>query len=749
MSSLTKSQLNKLLTQFKEKGETVILEEGKEKSELINAAEKRGILIKGSRDLGVLKTIFLFTDEVNANNDLVPSKEFLKIFPQVIGKPMDYNHQREIILGFYVDYKYILKNKKAITYAVFFKSNYPKLWKKAKKLQKEGKLSSSFEIWSSEKSRKYTKDGICSLHNMEIAGGALIFEEDGVVPAFKDAKVLSMAKKELEQCVDGKCLACASKYKDSDIITASDIYKEEVEKNLKELNEKEKSEVVEPKAVIEEKIIEAPKEPEIIVNPKIKCSNCEEEFEVITGQLEYKCPKCFSILDSKGTQKYPPQLKDFRLSCPSCGMNNWLILKNEENKTTLKCQNEVCNKNYEIEFAQEVKNELLDKTRFLYTNTVSCIQCGKNIDISGTSKAKNYEIKCPRCKLTFNYNVTKANKDRQITKITEIAEIKIEEKKSEEQGGDEEVKIPKEIVEKVKKEEEKKVEKKVEVKVEEKVVEKPKEDIPPKVEEAPKVEVPKEEVKPEVKASKEKTEEISEEIPEKSSEGKTFVDLVREENDLIEAERGKGKGKNGKPQGDGGADICVCSKCGYKVSHKKGIPCNETKCPKCKTVMIGKTKKAEKKIKPKKSAVRKAVKKIMTLKKEIRTAKSEKKEKENTLKTAIKKVASQLIKARAEIKKINKEADEKIELYKSEAKEILKRREELGEKFVGDLSDKDILDDDKFKTASLEKEVTLLKASKEESDEIIGDKTDEDEASEDIKLAKEIDAKAFTKKEEK
>ena len=745
MSILTKKCIASFLTDFEKYAEVEILEGSKATSEIIKIAEAKGIDLKNNRDLSGFKAIYGFADRPNYNGDLLPEPELLKALPSIISKPINIAHLRRYCIGHIIDYRYQKNSKKILVYGVIYSSNFGTEWKRAKREFKSGDLSVSWEIHSPDNQRRKLLNGVEELHNVEMAGMALLFKDDED-PAAEGATVLSMARKQMDESKDLD-LVFASKYKDSDIITAGDIYKEEVEKNLKELNEKEKSEVVEPKAVIkenkEEKTIEAPKATDTFIPPKIKCSNCQEEFEVITGQLEYKCPKCFSILDSKGTQKYPPQLKDFRLSCPSCGLNNWLILKNEENKTTLKCQNEVCNKNYEIEFAQEVKNELLDKTRFLYTNTVSCIQCANPINISGTSQAKVMEVKCPKCKLTFNYNVTRANKDRQITKITEI---EIEEKKSEEQGGDEEVKIPKEIVEKVK-EEEKKVEKKVKVKVEEKVVEKPKEEITPKVEEAPKVEVPNEEVKPEVKASKEKTEEIAEEIPEKSSEGKTFVDLVREENDLIEAERGKGKGKNGKPQGDGGADVCVCSKCGYKVSHKKGTPCNEIKCPKCKTALVGKNKKA--KIKPKKSAVRKAVKKIMTLKKEIRTAKLEKLQKENTLKTAIKKVASQLIKAKAEIKKIKEEADEKIELYKSEAKEILKRREALGEKFVGDLSDKDILDDDKFKTASLEKEVTLLKASKEESDEIIGDKTDEDENSEDKKLAEEIDAKAFTKKEEK
>jgi len=53
-------------------------------------------------------------------------------------------------------------------------------------------------------------------------------------------------------------------------------------------------------------------------------------------------------------------------------------------------------------------------------------------------------------------------------------------------------------------------------------------------------------------------------------------------------DRGAGKGKGGKPQGDGGASKCVCPKCGYETPHIKGTPCTESKCPKCHTTLQGK-----------------------------------------------------------------------------------------------------------------------------------------------------------------
>lgn len=53
-------------------------------------------------------------------------------------------------------------------------------------------------------------------------------------------------------------------------------------------------------------------------------------------------------------------------------------------------------------------------------------------------------------------------------------------------------------------------------------------------------------------------------------------------------DRGAGQGQGGTTQGDGGADLCVCPKCGATTKHEKGTPCTKVKCPKCGAVMQGK-----------------------------------------------------------------------------------------------------------------------------------------------------------------
>ncbi len=45
--------------------------------------------------------------------------------------------------------------------------------------------------------------------------------------------------------------------------------------------------------------------------------------------------------------------------------------------------------------------------------------------------------------------------------------------------------------------------------------------------------------------------------------------------------RGGGRGRGLGPNGN-----CVCTNCGEKVPHQRGVPCNEQKCPKCGGMMV-------------------------------------------------------------------------------------------------------------------------------------------------------------------
>ncbi len=49
--------------------------------------------------------------------------------------------------------------------------------------------------------------------------------------------------------------------------------------------------------------------------------------------------------------------------------------------------------------------------------------------------------------------------------------------------------------------------------------------------------------------------------------------------------KGKGLKFTARAQRLGGTAECECPKCGYKEPHIRGIPCSQTKCPKCDTPM--------------------------------------------------------------------------------------------------------------------------------------------------------------------
>lgn len=44
------------------------------------------------------------------------------------------------------------------------------------------------------------------------------------------------------------------------------------------------------------------------------------------------------------------------------------------------------------------------------------------------------------------------------------------------------------------------------------------------------------------------------------------------------------KNPNGERMGPTGN--CICPKCGYKQPHKRGVPCQEERCPKCNGKML-------------------------------------------------------------------------------------------------------------------------------------------------------------------
>jgi len=673
---------------FEENCDFEILE-GKEKEDLTKIAEARGIKIKGSRDLGVFKTVYGFTDRPNKNGAILPKEELLKVLPQIVGKPISFNHDRRLVLGSYINYSYVQKENKIIAYGVFYKSNFPELWKKAQDLFQTKKLSSSFEIWSPAKARKYNADGSYELHQMEIAGGALIYQDKDNTPAFEGADVLAMAKAQSEEAE----LVYAKKHNETEIIY-SNIWKESVEKNLKLLNEKRQEELNKQAPAPEE----VPVEP--VATSKTKCANCalELDYDKVTETCmgAIKCPGCKAVIDQQGAVLYPPQVIDFKMNCPACSSKDWVILTQEEKSTDLKCTK--CSKEYTVAFKKAEEDPLLKKMKFIYSGYVSCIQCGNSILVSSVSDLKDHEVNCKKCGLKFNVNTEKIDKTRHIESINETSS--------------EERRKKQEMTKELEKKEEEKVEAPVveEPKKEEIVAETPKEEEKPVVEEV-KVEPVVEEVKEEPKAEVKEEPVAEEKKEEKPAESSVQTETVSEETPVT-SEESKESLPEPAPQENATTEVIeepVEATTEVKVEDQ--VICSE--CENLKAVC-----------KKQKTTIRKAVSKIRQLKKSTKLEQASVEAKE------------------LEIAKIKEEAETKIQFYIEQAKTVVERRLELGE-YAKDLSDKDIIKDEVFEKAKLEKENADLRAKNESTTGTIAVASSLKDVDYYSSKRREIEAKAF------
>lgn len=660
---ITNVEAQEFLKDYTENSETILLEEGAERNELQKIAKANGMDIKNSRDLGIFKTIYAFSNEPNANGAILPKKELLRVLPQIIGKPVNINHDRSLVVGHYIDYRYIQKKDTVVAYGVYYKSYYEDLWKEANKLFKSKKLSSSFEIWSPNDKKRHLADGTYELRSMEIAGGALIYEDEDNQPAFKNAKMLMMAKE--KATTNDMELVYASKYKEEELLHKS--------------NEVTQVTVV-PTSL------------------KLKCSNCTEEFETAEA-VNIKCPKCQALLNKEGVMQYPPQIKDFKIMCPGCKVNNWLILSKTEESAKLRCTS--CTKEYNIAFKKTEIKGLANKVSFVYTGSTSCVQCHTRIPVESISHNGKRETKCPKCGLNFSFDTKHSDNVKRISKIEEIIKDKIN--KSSDKGGK-----PMDKKETVNKSSEQKEAKPVEPKkAEDKKVE-------PKKADDKKPEV-KAEIKPEVPKVKETPKVVDKPVEPKKVEVKK-VDAPKPE---VKVEKiVEPKAKETKPAMTTTDNVAEEVKVDAQTKTLDKLEDDVEKAKKVKSL-----------VDRYQTVLKKAIAKLRTMRTELNTAKASITEKDALMK--------------AELNKANKQIETKVEFYKANAKKVIERRAIVGE----GLTDEEIINDDKFERASLELENAKFKTENKVADEIVGSKRKDDGYY--SKMKDKINEVAFGKKKKK
>lgn len=164
-----------------------ILDEAKDKSELLEVAKANGLVLP-AQDIAVFKCTYAYTDRQNLNGCTLPKEEVEKTLATLNGKSVDLDHQRKTVVGYWLEGK--IDGNKIIAYGAIWKDNFAEDYKLIKEMFDAGNLAVSFEAWGN---RTYTNASKTeyTLSDIEFAGGAILIKTK---PAFAGAGVLEMAK---------------------------------------------------------------------------------------------------------------------------------------------------------------------------------------------------------------------------------------------------------------------------------------------------------------------------------------------------------------------------------------------------------------------------------------------------------------------------------------------------------------------------------------------------------------------------
>lgn len=163
------------------------LDYGKEtdKQEITEVAAKRGIKLP-AKDLAIFKCTYAFVDRQNLNGCTLPKEEVEKALDTLVGKAVDFDHERRTVVGHWIDAE--LVDNQIVGYGVFYKGNFQEDYELIKEMMESDVLAISFEAYGE---REGTLESY-TLKNIEFAGGALLIKTK---PAFPGSEVTEMAKR--------------------------------------------------------------------------------------------------------------------------------------------------------------------------------------------------------------------------------------------------------------------------------------------------------------------------------------------------------------------------------------------------------------------------------------------------------------------------------------------------------------------------------------------------------------------------
>jgi hypothetical protein len=156
-----------------------------------------------SESIAVFKSVYAKIEEANKNGVRLDRKAVLEALPTLIGCQANLNHWRKGYIVGSIFWAGLNEQDEIEIAFTFFKSVYPKEYKEATNLLKNGELTVSFELSADKDTQVLHADGTRTLMDFHFDGVGLLLDES---PAYPNAIVYETAK----ELIDNTSLVFAS-----------------------------------------------------------------------------------------------------------------------------------------------------------------------------------------------------------------------------------------------------------------------------------------------------------------------------------------------------------------------------------------------------------------------------------------------------------------------------------------------------------------------------------------------------------
>ena len=384
---------------------------------ILKIAAKRGLQYP-SPHLALFKSVYAKMEEANGNGVRLATKAVEESLPTLVGKQVNFNHQRQnAICGYILDAWLNKKTDEIEICFAFFKDVYPDEYQEAIDLMEEGKLTVSFELNSEKSTQEHLQDGSRRLNDINFAGVGLLLNEK---PAYAGAIVFETAKKAVSYIFNPN----------GDLVFAN---KNECQELMKALSSVLDNNLNEGELNMEKELRIAESINDDVQNPMAKKLSYQEKknlpdssYAVVITKEGRKIRK-FPIHDAAHVRNALARLgqEPTKKALQKLGVSVESVTKKVLARAKALGLNDLVK-----------KHEKANQVETAFQDSVTCKKCGARFDWNSYVNAEKTSAECPGCKDMVDLNgvTVKAKEGDKMA-----SELKIETQKEMEQKIDEKV----------------------------------------------------------------------------------------------------------------------------------------------------------------------------------------------------------------------------------------------------------------------------------------------------------------------